>query len=91
MSILSEHGDNNSAERLLVVEDDYDIAGLIRHALRSDRWQNIEVVGSGQAAFKSISSNPPDVMILDLNLPDVDGCEVCRIVWAEPSGVYGQS
>ena len=43
-----ETGDNNVVKRLLVAEDDYGIAGLLRHALRSDGAKTIEVVGSGQ-------------------------------------------
>ncbi len=63
VSILSDSGDNNTIKRLLVVEDGYDIVGLIRHALRSDGWHNIEVVGSGQVALESIDNDPPDVHV----------------------------
>ncbi len=48
VSNLSDSGDNNTIKRLLVVEDDYDIADLIRHALRGVGAKTIEVVGSGQ-------------------------------------------
>jgi hypothetical protein len=47
--IPAETGDNNVVKRLLVAEDGYDIAGLIRHALRSDGAKTIEVVGPGQS------------------------------------------
>ena len=63
VSILNDSGDNNTIKRLLVVEDDYDIVDSIRHALRSDGWHNIEVVGSGQATLESIDSDPPDVHV----------------------------
>ena len=79
-------GDNNVVKRLLVVEDDCDIVGLIRHALRSDGCQNIEVVGSGQAVLESIGNDPPDAIIRDLNLPDVNGFEVGRIVRSKARG-----
>ena len=48
MSIPTETADNNAVKRLLVVEDDYDIADLIRHALRGVCAKTIGVVGSGQ-------------------------------------------
>ena len=46
--IPTETADNNAVKRLLVVEDDYDIADLIRHALCGDGAKTIEVIGSCQ-------------------------------------------
>ena len=45
----------------------------------------MDVVVSGDAALKAVGEAPPDLMILDLNLPVVDGTEVCRLVRARPA------
>lgn len=69
--------------RVLIVEDEQDIAGLIKHTLERAGDTEASVVGSGDAALKSVSDQPPDLIILDLNLPVVSGVEDpyynCRI------------
>ena len=66
--------------RVLVVEDEADIAGLIKHTLERSGDASVEIVGRGDEALRSISGRPPDLVILDLNLPVVGGDEVCRIL-----------
>jgi len=66
--------------RVLVVEDENDIAGLIKHTLERSGDASVEVVGRGDEALRSISGRPPDLVILDLNLPVLSGDEVCRIL-----------
>jgi DNA-binding response OmpR family regulator len=66
--------------RVLIVEDEHDIAGLIKHTLERGGDADAEVVHSGDAALKAIAANPPDLVILDLNLPVLSGQEVCRIL-----------
>src|SRR5262252_542830 len=66
--------------RVLIVEDEHDIAGLIKHTLERGGEAEAEIVGSGDAALKSVTERPPDLIILDLNLPVVSGVEVCRIL-----------
>ena len=68
--------------RVLIVEDEQDIAGLIKHTLERDA--DVDIVGSGDAAIKSVTDRPPDLIILDLNLPAVSGFEVCRILRSRP-------
>jgi DNA-binding response OmpR family regulator len=70
--------------RILVVEDEADIAGLIKHALERRADTEVEVVGTGDAALKAVGDRVPDLMILDLNLPGLDGNEVCRVLRARP-------
>ena len=70
--------------RVLVVEDEHDIAGLIKHALERDGGVAVELAGSGDAALKSVAEDLPDVVILDLNLPVLNGIEVCRIMRNRP-------
>ncbi len=71
--------------RILVVDDEMDIAGLIKHSLERAGDVEVSVVASGDAALKSVSDNPPDLMILDLNLPVLSGTDVCRLVRAKPA------
>src|SRR6202162_1802691 len=66
--------------RVLIVEDEQDIAGLIKHTLERSGEAEAEIVGSGDAALKAVVDHPPDLVILDLNLPILSGIEVCRIL-----------
>ena len=68
--------------RVLIVEDEQDIAGLIKHTLERSGGAEAEIVGSGDAALKAVSARPPDLIILDLNLPVLGGLEVCRLLRA---------
>ena len=74
-----------AATRILVVEDEADIAGLIKHTLERDGSATVSIVNSGDAALRAVDEHPPDLMILDLNLPVVNGTEVCRLVRAKPA------
>jgi len=71
--------------RILVVEDEVDIAQLIKHTLERNANAHVDVVTSGDAALQSVGEALPDLMILDLNLPSIDGNEVCRLVRARPA------
>ena len=66
--------------RVLVVEDEQDIAGLIKHALEREGAMEVETVGSGDTALKAVNEDVPDLIVLDLNLPVLSGVEVCRIL-----------
>ena len=71
--------------QVLIVEDESDIAGLIKLTL--DRaGSEATVVGTGDAALRAVTEAYPDLIILDLNLPSIDGLEVCRIVRSRPTG-----
>jgi DNA-binding response OmpR family regulator len=70
--------------RVLVVEDEQDIAGLIKHTLERSGDASVEIVGRGDEALRSIAGRLPDLVILDLNLPVVGGDEVCRILRQRP-------
>ena len=73
------------ATRILVFEDEPDIGGLIAHALEREGQATVELVGSGDAALAAIAERPPDVVVLDLNLPALSGFEVCRILRGRPA------
>ena len=63
--------------RILVVEDDRDIAELVERYLQKAGFST-EVLSSGRDALKALAERPPDLLILDLMLPQVDGLEICR-------------
>ena len=71
--------------RALVVEDEPDIAGLIKHTLERGGEMLVDIADAGDAALKAATEAPPDVVILDLNLPVVNGFEVCRILRMRPA------
>jgi two-component system KDP operon response regulator KdpE len=64
-------------ERVLVVDDDPTILRTLRINLRA-RGMEVEAVGTGREALASLAESSPDLVILDLGLPDVDGIEVLR-------------
>jgi DNA-binding response OmpR family regulator len=71
--------------RVLVVEDEADIAGLIKHALERAGEARVDIVTSGDAAVKTVAEEQPDLVILDLSLPVLSGLEVCRILRGRPA------
>lgn len=66
-------------KNILVIEDDPDIGNLIRKSLDSAHYAT-SVFESGEEGLKFYKSNHPDLIILDLSLPDIDGMEVCRSI-----------
>jgi len=67
---------------ILIVEDEQDIASLIKHTLERSGDADAQIVASGDAALTAVSKRAPDLIILDLNLPVISGLEVCRIIRA---------
>ena len=65
------------AQRVLVVEDEEDIAFPLVRTLEREGYQ-VTWVDSGQKALDSLTTEPVEMVILDLGLPDIDGLEVCR-------------
>jgi two-component system, OmpR family, phosphate regulon response regulator PhoB len=64
--------------RIAVVEDDEDLAFTLLHSLRKDgRFDPVRFAG-GLLALDEMTERPPDLVLLDLNLPDVDGLTICR-------------
>jgi len=65
--------------RILVVDDEPDILELVRYNLTREHY-DVVCVESGEEALAQVSATPPDLIILDLMLPGVDGLEVCKIL-----------
>jgi DNA-binding response OmpR family regulator len=68
--------------QVLVVDDEQDIAGLIKHSLEKGGDIEVDIVGTGDEALKAVNERTPDLIVLDLNLPVLSGLEVCRILRA---------
>ena len=64
-------------QKVLVVEDEASIASFVSLYLTNAGYL-VSTVGSGQEALTQAESEQPDLIVLDLMLPDVDGIEVCR-------------
>lgn len=73
-----------SHEHILVVEDDEDIRDLIAYHLQREGY-GLHGVDSGEAALQYVAARVPDLILLDLMLPGVDGLEVCRRLKRDPT------
>ncbi|MCI0571387.1 MAG: response regulator transcription factor [Myxococcaceae bacterium] len=71
--------------RILIVEDEQDLAGLVEYNLRLAGFET-EHAPTGAAALARARANPPDLVLLDLMLPDLAGTDVLRMLKAEPPG-----
>jgi two-component system response regulator MprA len=68
--------------RILVVDDDQKIAGTIRRALVFEGYE-VDVANDGVSALRQMREQAPDLVILDVMMPAMDGVEVCRRIRAE--------
>ncbi|MGE3176719.1 MAG: response regulator transcription factor [Vicinamibacterales bacterium] len=67
----------NRPARILLVDDEVAIQRALAPLFRS-RGYEVDVVGTGAGALTRAQEHPPDLVVLDLGLPDLDGPEVCR-------------
>lgn len=65
--------------RILVVDDEADILELLRYNLVKEGYQ-VLTASTGEMAIKTVFEMMPDLIVLDLMLPGIDGLEVCRIL-----------
>ena len=63
--------------RILIVDDELDITNLVEKILKA-RGHYTEVARDGAQALARAAADPPDLMLVDRNLPKIDGNEVCR-------------
>ncbi|HUF94236.1 MAG TPA: response regulator [Candidatus Limnocylindria bacterium] len=77
-------GEAAAPGRVLVVDDEPEIAAFIRDGIgQSARWE-IEVASEGYDGLLKVGTFRPDVLVLDLKMPNMDGFEVCRRVKGNP-------
>jgi putative two-component system response regulator len=70
--------------RVLIVDDNPSIARLLRQSLMAEGYR-IDLAEDGQEALARVASEPPDLILLDVGLPQVTGDEVCRRIKADPA------
>src|SRR5262245_34325752 len=73
-------------QRVLIVDDDPDIQRLVSYNLSNAGFE-VATASSGRKALETVQNQPPDLVILDLMLPDIDGMEVCRVLRQRDSTV----
>jgi DNA-binding response OmpR family regulator len=69
--------------QILVVEDDPDIADLIAHYLEKAGY-TVESLATGAAVMPKVRRQPPDLVVLDLMLPELDGLMICQAMRSDP-------
>ena len=76
--------DHPMASRILMIEDEATFSDFVTSYFGREGFE-VEVATTAQAGLDAIDSDPPDVVILDLNLPDMDGLDVCRQIRSRTS------
>ena len=71
-----------AASSVLVVEDTEEIRELVRTVLER-AGMDVRAVGTGAECMAEVRRQAPDLIVLDLGLPDADGTEICRQIRAE--------
>jgi two-component system phosphate regulon response regulator OmpR len=71
------------SQHLLMIEDDARLASMVREYLTQNGF-SVRVAGDGQQGLTALEATPPDLVILDLMLPDMEGLEVCRRIRTLP-------
>ena len=71
-----------AGEKLLLVDDEENLRTMLRAALQHSGFQ-VEVASTGRQAVEGVGSGSPDLVVLDVMLPDIDGFEVCRRLRAQ--------
>ena len=74
-----------SDERILIVEDEPKIAALLADYLQAMGGYRSQVLERGDVVLEHVRAEPPDLVLLDLMLPGLDGIEVCKQIRAESS------
>ena len=72
--------------RVLIVEDEPDIRELVVHHLKRDGYL-VSAASSGEEALRQVQAAAPDLVLLDLMMPEMDGLEVCRRLRQDPATV----
>jgi phosphate regulon transcriptional regulator PhoB len=72
------------AQRVLIVEDEPDIRDLLVFHLEREGYQVVKC-RNGEEALRAAHASPPDLVLLDLMLPEMDGLEVCRRLRQDPA------
>jgi two-component system OmpR family response regulator len=81
---MTDHPNDAPRAHVLVLEDDPGLQHMLSTVLRLENYE-VEGVSSGSGALSAIEARRPDVMVLDLLVPDMSGWEVARRLRADPA------
>lgn len=70
-------------KKILIVEDEQDILQLVKHYLEKEGFRTVTAM-NGLEALKKVKEDKPDLVVLDLMLPEMDGLEVCKRMRSNP-------
>jgi two-component system CheB/CheR fusion protein len=85
MSSQESNSADASSRRIVVVEDNRELRELLAELL-SVCGHEVQVAATGREALAVIAATTPDVALVDIGLPDLDGCEVARRIRGGPAG-----
>jgi len=71
--------------RIFVVDDEPDVVELLQTVLELEGFE-VEAATDGRSALARLLANPPDLLILDLMMPDLDGMELLKLLRLDPKG-----
>jgi len=74
-------------EKILLVDDEDDILDLVGYNLTREGYR-VRTAVRGEEALRKIKEDPPDLILLDLMLPDIDGFDVCKELKSNPRTAY---
>lgn len=66
-------------KKILIVEDETSLAEALKMRFEANGYE-VDIAGDGQEALKKVRDNPPNLILLDIMLPKIDGYKVCRIL-----------
>ena len=71
-------------QKILIIEDEEDLQMVLQYSLQKEGYQ-VDVAGTGSEGLQKVHDNKPSLLILDLNLPDMSGLDVCQQIRANES------
>lgn len=72
------------AHRILIADDEPDIVLALEFLMKKEGYE-VQSVNDGEHALRAIEKSPPDLILLDIMMPNLDGYEVCQRIRSDPS------
>ncbi|MBL7178993.1 MAG: response regulator [Desulfobacterales bacterium] len=72
----------NSKKRILVIDDEPDFCSIVQVNLEKEGFE-VELAYSGAEGLEKVHANPPDAIVLDIMMPEMDGYQVCKKLKAD--------
>ena len=73
----------NSSIKILVVDDKPDLLLIAERLLKKENY-SVTTATSGQGCLDAVNLNKPDLLLLDVMLPDINGVDICKIIKSNP-------